>query len=98
MKKGIDISRYKLSLCHASGGITTPSGVFQVVIPTVKPGQPSRIRITLQDTRVQVPVQWSFGSYFLLSQGTILTPTTPISYISIAIPLMSRTSDFLDNK
>lgn len=93
MKKGIDISRYKLSIYHASGGITTPLGVFQIVIPTVKPVQPSRIRITLQDTRVQVPVEWSSGSYFLLSEGTILSPTSPISYISIAVPLMSRTSD-----
>jgi hypothetical protein len=78
MNKRIDITRYKLSIYHASGGITTPSGVFQVVIPTVKPGQPSTIRITLQDTRIQVPVPWSFGSYFLLSEGTTLHPTSPI--------------------
>ncbi|PTB40383.1 hypothetical protein M441DRAFT_70195 [Trichoderma asperellum CBS 433.97] len=93
MKKRKDIFRYKLSIYHISGGIKTPSGVFQVVIPTVKPDQPSRIRITPQDTRVQVPVEWSFGSYFLLSEGTMLSPTTPISYISISIPLVSRISD-----
>lgn len=93
MKKGKNISRFKFSIYHASGGIVTPTGWFQVVLPTVKPDQPSRICITPQDTRVQVPVEWSLGSYFLLSEGTTLSPATPVSYISIAIPLMSRTSD-----
>ncbi|KAH7123419.1 hypothetical protein B0J13DRAFT_680091 [Dactylonectria estremocensis] len=69
---------------HDSGPMTVPTGWLKIIVPTTSTTEPGMVTVSNQN--VQEDVVWNTGFGILLGQGTTLTTSKTIYYISVGIP------------
>lgn len=73
----------KVSLYQNSCETIVPAKRLQIVVPTAPPSEP--LQVSIRGPKVNTMADWNTRTGYLLDEGTVLSTTLGIQYISILV-------------